>query len=209
MGFLGKIVGDSPDEPEVSLVQDRRSDARYVSVLKLGRAILADSDQLCMVRNFSGSGMKIDLPVKPEPDQPITIELRSDRRINGVIRWSRNQSAGIEFDHPIILDDILDTRLPSSLLRQRPRAPRFLREETVQIALGNSQKTARLNNISLYGGCLESESHHSLNDQISISIAALPPRIATIRWTKDARIGLQFHQPWAFAELAPWLDNHR
>jgi hypothetical protein len=108
--------------------EDRRHGSeRYVTVLKVGRAVVDGQDQLCLVRNMSREGAKLDIYHEVQKDQKITIELRSDRVVTGTVRWVGDHAAGIEFDDPVDVSDMLQARPQRSVLRKLPRSPAFSR----------------------------------------------------------------------------------
>lgn len=186
--------------------EERRHASRHVTVLKVGRAIFDGRDQLCLVRNVSDHGMRVDLPVDVVPDQPIAIELRSDRILHGIVRWSHEQSSGIEFDEPVPMDAMLDNRAPSTLLRRRPRAPRFERQANAVVDTEQGSFVCRVVNISLFGARIACDAPPSRGDRIMVHVEGLPPRTAQVCWSAEDA-GVQFDQPLAFGDLARWLER--
>lgn len=205
MGYASDFPEEeAPPPPEA----DRRSGARYVTVMKVGRAIIDGRDQLCLIRNFSSGGLKIDVPRTLHPDTPISIELRSDRVLHGTVRWSREHDAGIQVDGEVPAEHLLDNKPPSALLRVRPRPPRFQRWAAVQIMYEGEEIHGTLVDISLQGACIEMSSIGRKDERIVLSIDGLPPRSAFIRWADHGRMGFHFERPWPFLELAIWLEEH-
>jgi PilZ domain len=205
MTYIGKII---PEGNGTEPAQDRRGGARYVTVLKVGRAIVGNRDKLCLVRNCSTDGMKIDLPGDVKPDERVTIELRSDRIIHGTVRWSQDHSSGIEFDEPVKVEDILDKLPAHSVLRHRARLPRFARRERIDLEHESGTAPGVLTDISLHGLCIEGGPACRPGDRVVVHIPDLPPRSATVRWVSGGRMGLHFERPWPFNELALWIDSH-
>lgn len=208
MGYMDKFTPEPEDGLSAQPVQERRSGERYVTVLKVGRAIVGDRDQLCLVRNFSSAGMKIHMPHDAAPDERVTIELRSDRVIHGTVRWSHEHSNGVEFDTPVRVEDILDKRPPSSVLRYRPRSPRFHRQSPARIEHESGVAEGTLTDISLQGACVELKETARMGDHVVFHIPGLPARAAQVRWVRGKSIGVHFERCWSFNELAAWLDEH-
>lgn len=205
MGHMPEFPDEgAPTAPDA----DRRVGKRYTTVLKIGRAIFGKKDQLCLVRNFSQGGLKIDLPHEPHPDDRVTIELRSDRVLHGTVRWAHDHASGIQLDDPLRSEDILDNKAPSPLLRRRPRAPRFHRNELARIDYQGAQFNGAVADISLQGVCIESRPVGRRGEHVVLHIGGLPPRSAIVRWVGGGRMGFSFERPWSFAELADWLDAH-
>jgi len=188
---------------------ERRGSERYVTVLKVGRAVVDGHDQLCLVRNMSSDGAKLDLYHGVTKDQKITIELRSDKVVTGTVRWVGNHAAGIEFDDPVDVTDLLQGRPNRSVLRKLPRAPRFLAKAGVHMEHDHGAISGTLVNISMHGLCVETHDHAKPDDVLVVRIAGLPARSATIRWIRNGMMGLHFDMPMSFSELARWLESHQ
>lgn len=207
MGYIETFpFGDGPFDQ--TGCEDRRSGERYVSVLKICRAIIGDHDQLCMVRNISSKGMKIELPGHAAPGDRVTIELRSDRILHGTIRWWQTHACGIELDDQVNLDEMLDNKPPSSLLRCRPRSPRFVRSAALSIEHSGGKNEGMVYDISLQGICAEIPFSGRIGDRVVATVEGLPARSALVRWIRDKRLGLHFERSWPFTELALWLDSY-
>jgi len=205
MGYASDFPEEeTPQSPET----DRRTGARYVTVMKVGRAIIGERDQLCLIRNFSAGGLKIDVPQELKPDTPITIELRSDRIMHGTVRWARERDAGIQIDGEVPAEHLLDNKPPSTLLRIRPRPPRFQRWAAVQIMHEGEEIHSTLIDISLQGACIETAPIGRKDERVVLTIAGLPPRSAFVRWADHGRMGFHFERPWPFVDLASWLEAH-
>ncbi len=190
--------------------QDRRHGSqRHVTVLKVGRAVVDGQDQLCLVRNMSREGAKLDIYHEVERGQKITIELRSDKVVTGTVRWVGDHAAGIEFDEPVDVSDMLQGRPQRSVLRKLPRSPRFLASAHVHLQPEKGPNlTGELVNISLHGLCMETVDEAKTDDHVVARVEGLPARSATVRWVRDGMIGLHFEMPLGFSELARWLEDH-
>lgn len=208
----GGEVTTQTGEAESHLSDDRRTSQRYVTVLKVGRAVVDGEDQLCLVRNMSRDGARIDLCRDVRENQKIMIELRSDKVVSGTVRWVGDQAAGIQFDEPVEVSDLLQGRSGRSVLRKLPRAPRFLAEARVfldQEKAGNSVVSGKLINISLHGLCLETNDFVRIDSHVIVRVEGLPPRRGVVRWLARGMIGLHFDMPMGFSDLARWLENHK
>ncbi|MEZ5655535.1 MAG: PilZ domain-containing protein [Sphingobium sp.] len=195
---------------EDDLTEDRRRGSqRYVTVLKVGRAVVDGQDQLCLVRNMSREGARLDIYHGVTKDQRITVELRSDKVVNGTVRWVGDHAAGIEFDEPVEVGDLLQPKSHRGVLRKLPRAPRFLANANVTLERETGVTKGKLINISLHGLCMESEERVKSEERVIIRIDGLPGRSAAIRWKAENTIGLHFDMPMGFSELARWLETHQ
>lgn len=194
---------ETPHTPET----DRRKRINQVTVMKVGRAIIGERDQLCLIRNFSDGGLKLDAPSQLKADTPITIELRSDRVMHGTVRWASGHDAGVQIDGKVPAEHLLDNKPPSALLRVRPRRPRFQRWAPVQIMQEDMENHGTLIDISLHGASIEMAAIGRKDDRVVLSIDGLPPRSAFIRWAEHGRMSFHFERPWSYQELANWLEE--
>ncbi|MGE4411062.1 MAG: PilZ domain-containing protein [Sphingobium sp.] len=208
----GKITAEGvapAADANPSPAQDRRNSERYVTVLKVGRAMVDGHEQLCLVRNMSRDGAKLDLYHEVHENQKITIELRSDKVVTGTVRWVGDRAAGIQFDEPVDVGDMLQGRPTRSVLRKLPRAPRFPAKARVKMDHDNGPVAGDLVNISLHGLCLKTNEKLRTEDKVIARVEGLPPRNATIRWIREGMIGLHFAMPLTFSDLARWLETHQ
>lgn len=203
------VASNGSDADEFHALQDRRESERYVTVLKVGRAVVDGHDQLCLVRNMSRDGAKLDMYHGVTKDQKITIELRSDKVVTGTVRWVGDHAAGIQFDEPVDVTDLLQGRPNRSVLRKLPRAPRFLAEAQVHMEHDHGIMSGELVNISLHGLCVKTLDKAKVDDHVVARISGLPARSAAIRWMRDEMIGLHFDMPMTFSDLARWLEDHQ
>jgi PilZ domain len=202
-----RIVPD-PREAIENEAGERRHGERYVTVLKVGRAIINGHDQLCLVRNMSQKGAKLDVRHDVCVNERVKIELRSDKVVSGTVRWTGDHIAGVEFDEPIDLAELLKPRAPRSVLRKLPRAPRFLCEGSAVLEHDNNVTHGKVTNISLHGVCIETTMTTHIEEQMVVRVNGLPPRASTVRWIAPNMIGLHFDLPMGYSELARWLDDH-
>lgn len=205
-----KIDSGSAHTPDTdqSAEDRRRGSKRYVTVLKVGKAVVDGNDQLCLVRNMSREGAKLDIYHDVTQNQRITVELRSDKVVTGTVRWVGDRAAGIEFDEPVDVSDLLQHKSHRGVLRKLPRAPRFVAEAEVEVDHNESKIEGRLVNISLHGLCLETSGLARIEDRVIVRVEGLPARNSTVRWIGENLMGLHFDMPMGFSELARWLQDH-
>lgn len=204
-----KITAEGTAVADIAPADDRRGSERYVTVLKVGRATVDGHEQLCLVRNMSRDGAKLDLYREVHENQKITIELRSDRVVTGTVRWVGDRAAGIQFDEPVDVGDMLQGRPTRSVLRKLPRAPRFPAKARVQLEHDDGVIAGEIVNVSLHGLCIRSSDKARVDDHVVARVSGLPPRSASIRWIRQGMIGLHFDMPVAFSDLARWLETHQ
>jgi len=194
------------DPPEEAGSSERRTGARHISVLRVGRVVWDGRDQLCVVRNVSPNGLMFECLHPPAVGQQLTVELRSDKQMGGVVRWSRDGGAGVELDQPISVEAMLREDR-SSLLRVRPRLPRFVRRGTVKLIGGSEPVMADIVDVSAGGISCRPEAPVRMGEPIVASIEGLGATNAEVRWRKGDVVGLRFEKqlPWKPFQL--WLDK--
>jgi hypothetical protein len=192
------VEGDYPPE--------RRSGARHMSVLRAGRISFDGDDHLCIVRNISAGGLMVGCNTPPLPDRRVTVELRSDKQMHGVVRWSRDGQCGIQVDEPIDVEQVLrEERNP--LLRIRPRAPRFVRRGSVKLIGEGDPVIGDIMDISIGGLSCRPDRPLKRGEPVVASIAGLVATTAEVRWTKGDVVGIRLEKPLPWRGFADWLEQ--
>lgn len=191
-----------PDEPESA---DRRQAARHISILRVGRIFWDDQDQLCIVRNISAGGLMVGCSRPPRVDTQVVVELRSDKQMPGIVRWTRDGNSGIQLANPVDVEAVLrEERNP--LLRIRPRAPRFLRRGAVKLIGEGEPVMGDIIDISIGGLSCRPDRPLRRGEPVVASIAGLAATTAEIRWTKGDVTGVRFEKPLPWRAFGEWLD---
>ncbi|MGL4312412.1 MAG: PilZ domain-containing protein, partial [Sphingomonas sp.] len=186
----------------------RREGQRHISVFRVGRLVVDGQDQLCVVRNISAGGMKIECNSPPATHLRVRVDLRSDRCLEATVRWSRAREAGLAFDAPIDVAEILrEERL--SIRRQQPRAPRFVRSGHVRIMAAQRIIDGELSNISINGIAVRTEEKLARDEPVIAVIDGLGATHAFARWSNGSEAGFRLNSPLSYRALAEWLDAKR
>jgi hypothetical protein len=193
--------------PQEDEFDDRRVGPRHISVLRVGRTVWDGVDQLCVVRNLSAGGLMFECLHPPAIGQQVTVELRSDKQMTGTVRWARDLGAGIEFDRPVNVEQILREER-GTLLRVRPRAPRFVRRGTVKLI--GSEGDAVLGDIidiAIGGLSCRPEQPLKRGEPIVASIDGIGATNAELRWSRGDVSGIRFDKPLPWRAFQTWLDQ--
>ena len=110
-------LSDAPPLAEA----ERRDGQRHMTLYRVGSILVDGRRELCLIKNISAGGMMIRLYCSIADGTPVVVELKSGQPICGKISWTRDQNAGIAFDEPIDVIDILSTTMEGP----RPRMPRI------------------------------------------------------------------------------------
>lgn len=188
---------------------DRRGGERHVKLFRLARVADRHGDDLALVRNISGAGAQIETEYLLHEGDRITIELRSDKRAEGIVRWSRSGAAGIAFKRPIDVKHLLESEDAAPHVAP-PRFPRFARSAHASVSSGQRQLVAPVSNISLAGVRMAAADRGPFRDgdQVVVHIEGLDPREARIRWSGNGALGVQFDRQLSFRALEHWLRVH-
>lgn len=166
-----------------------------------------DRDQLCVVRNISAGGLMFECLYPPELGRRVTVELRSDKQMSGIVRWVKDASAGIAFDRPINVQQILREER-SSLLRVRPRAPRFIRRGTVRLVPSEGDAVlGDIIDISIGGLSCRPAVPLTRGDPIVAVIEDVGATNGEVRWSRSDIAGIRFDKPLHWRAFQLWLDK--
>jgi hypothetical protein len=185
---------------------NRRRDQRVVTVFKVAKLVVGRRESLCIIRNVSPEGAKIETGYPLEQGDRAAIEFRSDRIIEGTVRWNAAGFAGVEFDRRVDLPQIL-AGIEWSPGATPGRAPRFDAALPILLVADDRPFEAQLANISLAGAAvtLGDAVELSTGDIVELSIEGLEPMKGEVRWQRRGMVGLRFLAPIHFRVLADWL----
>jgi len=201
---LAGPVSDADIDGDDAAAEERRRANRHVSVLVLAKVISDGVAQMCKVRDISSTGMRIETREPLSPGQALSVEFRSGRRVEGVIRWVREPHAGIEFNAELAVEILLG-HADRTTIAPRGRLPRFERSAEAVVTRDQLHKPARLHNISMTGACLGETGLFRVHDPVIVTIHGLPPRSGEVVWVEDGRIGVRFLQAIDLAAFNAWL----
>ena len=184
---------------------ERRSEERYLSLLRVGALRLGDRRELCLIRNISGGGMMIR-PYSPiAPGTPVSIELKHGDSVSGVAQWSEQGLVGITFDEPI---DVL-ALLSASGMETRPRMPRIELECMAMVREGAHVHRARAGNISQGGIGVRLSAEIPVGAQVVVSLAGLPAAAGVVKWRDGEDYGIGFNRVFPVSELMCFLQEKK
>ncbi len=132
---------------------ERRDGERYLTLFRVGSVMIGDRRELCLIKNISAGGMMIRPYCKLEEGTRVSVELKRGEQIPGLISWVRDDSAGVEFERPI---DVVEL-LASSMEGPRPRMPRVEVRCIASVRQGSNVYGMRAHDISQGGIKVEFE----------------------------------------------------
>jgi hypothetical protein len=184
---------------------DRRDDQRHMTLYRVGSLLVENRRELCLIKNISAGGMMVRLYHAIAEGTPVTVELKSGQPIRGKISWTREPSAGIAFDQPI---DVIDV-LSSSLDAPRPRMPRIETHCHATIRDGANALRVRVCDISQGGVKVESQALLPRGADVVVTLPGLEPQPGMVCWIEGGFIGVTFNRLLPLGELVSWLQDQR
>jgi hypothetical protein len=142
----------------------------------------------------------------PGVGEQLVIELRSDKQMRGVVRWAKGNTVGIELDCPIEVERMLREER-GSLLRVRPRAPRFVRKGPLRLIVEGETITGETVDISITGVSCRVDQPVQRGQPVVVAVGEVGATNAVVRWTKGDVAGISFEKPLPWRPFQLWLDQ--
>jgi hypothetical protein len=196
-------LSDAPPSPANE--SDRRDGDRHMTLYRVGSILVEQRRELCLIKNISAGGMMIRIYCSIAENTPATVELKSGQPISGRISWTRDHHAGIEFDRPIDVIDILSCTMDG----QRPRMPRIETDCFATVREGANTLRVHARDISQGGVKIECETLLPQGVDVIVTLPGLPPQPGIICWIDDGFTGISFNRLLPLGELVGWLQEQR
>lgn len=166
-------------------------------------------EALCRVRNISAGGLMLETRMPLSVGLRVAVELRGSRTLTGAIVWARDGRAGIAFDHPVTVDELIgNARAQPRTSRVRrvsqPRGPRIIVDCPIEVQTDSGRVEARLIDVSQGGARIALPLDVVRGERLILMIPGLPMKLAIVRWSGD-ELGLAFAEPLSFDLLSEWL----
>ena len=191
--------------PAPSSDGDRRDGQRHMTLYRVGSILVEDRRELCLIKNISAGGMMIRLYCSIGDGTPVTVELKSGQPIDGRISWIREQNAGIAFDQPIDVIDILSTAMDGP----RPRMPRIETHCPASLREGANVVRVEACDISQGGLKVRTDTQFAQGADIVVSLPGLEPQRGIACWSEGGFTGITFNRLLPLGELVAWLNAQR
>jgi hypothetical protein len=184
---------------------DRRDGERHLTLYRVGTVLVEGRRELCLIKNISAGGMMIRLYCTIEEQTPVIVELKSGQPIRGRISWTREPNAGIAFDEPVDVIDILSSAMDAP----RPRMPRIETHCHATLRDGANILRVRVCDISQGGVKVECQAILPEGADVIVSLPGLDPQPGLVCWVDDGFIGITFNRLLPLGELVSWLQEQR
>jgi hypothetical protein len=192
---------------QAPLPSERRRDRRHVKMLRVGTLNVGSRTELCLIRNISAGGLLAHVYSSLELGQRVSVSLKSAHVLEGEVIWLEDGNAGIQFDQPIDVEEMLS----SPTLTENgwlPRMPRVEVDWLATVRAGARTCWVSLRDISQGGVKLESDEPLTVGDQVVLTIDKFRSVRGVVRWWDDGLGGIAFDEIIPFHELMRWLRAH-
>jgi hypothetical protein len=184
---------------------DRREGERHMTLYRVGSIQVENRRELCLIKNISAGGMMIRLYCAIAEGTPLTVELKSGQPITGKISWTREHHAGIEFDEPVDVIDILS----SAMGGPRPRMPRIETNCHATLREGANALRVKACDISQGGVKIQCDAILPQGADVVVTLPGLEPQRGIACWSDGGFIGINFNRLIPLSELVAWLQGQR
>lgn len=191
--------------PAPASEEERRGGDRHMTLYRVGSIQVEDRRELCLIKNISAGGMMIRLYCSIAEGTPVTVELKSGQPVQGKISWTRDNNAGIGFDEPI---DVIDV-LSSTMDGPRPRMPRIETNCFATLRDGANMLRVQACDISQGGVKVRCETIVPPGADIIVSLPGLEPQRGIACWNDRGFLGITFNRLLPLGELVAWLQEQR
>ena len=195
---LYSLAASAPARP------DRRSEERYLSLLRVGAMTVAGTRELCLIRNISAGGMMIRAYSPIAVGTRLSIELKQGDPVSGIVQWVDNGLTGVTFDSPI---DVLG--LLASGTGPRPRLPRIEVDCTAWVRQDGDVVRTRAINVSQGGIRVETSAQLSVGADVVVTLPGLTPAAGVVKWSDRGAFGVGFNRALVLSELVRWLQDQQ
>lgn len=180
---------------------------RTVTTLVAAKLVTRHGDGLCRIRNVAPGGVMLETASELARGDRVGIELRDRPRVDGVVVWHQGARAGISFDAPVDVADLIGgaAEAGSRLRRSRqPRGPRLAVGCRVGVEVAGGQVFGTLVDISQGGAALTLPVTPASGAWLTIDMPRLGRKRALVRWIGE-QVGVSFAEPLRFDVLSSWL----
>lgn len=191
--------------PEPAAETERREGERHMTLYRVGSILVEDRRELCLIKNISAGGMMIRLYCNIADGTPLTVELKSGQPITGKISWTRDHHAGISFDEPVDVIDILS----SAMAGPRPRMPRIETDCHATLREGANVLRVKACDISQGGVKIQCDAILAQGADVVITLPGLEPLRGIACWCVGGFTGINFNRLIPLGELVAWLQQQR
>jgi hypothetical protein len=185
---------------------ERRRQERHIRILRVGILFFDDRRELCLIRNISSGGLMAHVYSTVKEGERVRVEFKSNPQVSGRIAWVEGSDAGIAFDSPV---DIVELLANPPVLDNgwKPRSPRVEVGCSATLRAGARTWWVRTRDISQSGVKIELDQVIEVGANVVVTLEHLGPIPGVLRWREGPVCGVEFNQLIPFGELIEWLKR--
>lgn len=191
---------------EVPSPPERRHGERHLKILRVGVLTVDGRRELCLIRNISAGGLMAHLYSSVRPGQVVSVELKSNQQLSGHIVWVRDANAGIAFDTPVDIGELL-ANPPVLDNGWRARSPRVEVDRVASIRAGGKTHWVNVRDISQSGAKIETEEALEVGADVVVTLENFRPIPGVVRWRHEGTCGVSFNGLIPLRELIDWIKS--
>lgn len=185
---------------------DRREAPRAVTIMRVGKLISDDGEELCRIKNISASGIMAEAGSLRAIGEVVSVELKNDQQVTGKVVWTRGATLGIRFSQNVDVGEVLASRTPQK--GRNSRAPRMEVPCLARLRVGAKYYVVQVRDISQGGIKIEMTDPYCVaGREAVITVQGLHTLEGMVRWCRDGTAGVAFRQMIPFDELTQWLGS--
>ncbi|TMJ18404.1 MAG: PilZ domain-containing protein [Alphaproteobacteria bacterium] len=185
---------------------ERRQNERHLKILRVGTLIVDGRRELCLIRNISAGGVMAHVYSRLQPGAPVSVELKTSQPVAGRVIWFRDSNAGIKFDVPIEISELL-ANPPVLENGWRPRTPRVEIDCLATLRAGYRTYWVQARDVSQGGIKVETDEPPEPDTPVVLDLEGLGAVSGVVRWSQGTSCGIAFNQLVPFGELIAWLKT--
>jgi hypothetical protein len=135
----------------------------------------------------------------------VAIELKQGEIIDSTVSWIKDECAGIAFNEPVDVVDLLATSMDGP----RPRMPRIEVCCIASVRQDGDVYGMRARDISQGGIKVVSERDLKIGAEVVVSLPGLTPIQGVVRWREAGSYGITYNRLLALSDLVGWLHSQR
>lgn len=193
------LAASAPPQP------DRRSEERYLTLLRVGAIVAEGRRELCLIRNISAGGMMVRAYSPLPLGSSVSVELKQGDPVKGVVQWVEDGLTGVTFDSPI---DVLSLLAPPGD-GPTPRLPRIEVDCTAWVRQGAEVIRTRLVNVSPGGVRIDCEAPLEVGGDAVVTLPGLTPAAGVVKWREGDSYGIGFNRSLVLSDLMQWLKDRQ
>ena len=193
------LAASAPPQP------DRRSEERYLTLLRVGAIVAEGRRELCLIRNISAGGMMVRAYSPLPLGAPVSVELKQGDPVKGLVQWVEDGLTGVAFDSPI---DVLGLLAPPGD-GPTPRLPRIEVDCTAWVRQDAEVIRTRLVNVSQGGVRVECAAPLTVGGDAVVTLPGLTPAAGVVKWSEGDSYGIGFNRSLVLSDLVQWLKDQQ